>query len=562
MSEFKRGQAVQHEDGTRGVVEFRGSDEYYGVRWAETRLTHVAGYIVVIHGGSLTEAAPYMPLQTLLERKDEEAEAAERLIDSVTFRDGAGQVIEEHDLTTGDLWADADEEAVSVPGAAQEAITGSGDGGWTVLVPDVFSEGVWTVIASFPPALLRRCGRGVAEEWHPPGGQLGRHRPVVVRTAGSPDHVHIGRGFLVPKARSVKHTKNLTLGALRVVVPVGDVRLARTVDPVDTDHELLCRLTRDLAVGGCPVDGFQRADGAGIRVGPATPEPTQFVDQLTGQGEGRGSSRPGVQGDRLAVRERDHVVHFHSGDVHRAVAEPDVHGDVCQGQTGVDVHVGGCVGLAACIHAPTIPVASRARQLGDIRKAGPAVANPAFLHLAHLPEPREGRPQAYQRGPIPWDHGTERTYTMTNVAEEASAADRRDRALKLRIRGAHWNEIAKRCGYPSPGAALKDVGEALIDSARRAEESADQLRATLMLSYQALTGEAWDVIDGASSDAPPYDPEGGSAPDERMVKLRAIDEVRRLTEAQSKLSGLDKQREVTETPLRVEIVGVDPEDIV
>jgi hypothetical protein len=151
---------------------------------------------------------------------------------------------------------------------------------------------------------------------------------------------------------------------------------------------------------------------------------------------------------------------------------------------------------------------------------------------------------------------------MTNVAEEASAADRRDRALKLRIRGAHWNEIAKRCGYPSPGAALKDVGEALIDSARRAEESADQLRATLMLSYQALTGEAWDVIDGASSDAPPYDPEGGSAPDERMVKLRAIDEVRRLTEAQSKLSGLDKQREVTETPLRVEIVGVDPEDIV
>ena len=82
-----------------------------------------------------------------------------------------------------------------------------------------------------------------------------------------------------------------------------------------------------------------------------------------------------------------------------------------------------------------------------------------------------------------------------NVAAQAMAAVNLDRAIKLRVRGAHWNEIAAQCGYSTPAAALRAVGDAMAAATQRATETADQLRDTANLQLDALLGEAWKMMD-------------------------------------------------------------------
>lgn len=146
---------------------------------------------------------------------------------------------------------------------------------------------------------------------------------------------------------------------------------------------------------------------------------------------------------------------------------------------------------------------------------------------------------------------------MTNVAEQALAAERLDRAVKLKIRGAHWNEIAATCGYASPAAALRAVGEAMASATQRAEESADQMRDTAQMRYDMLLHRTLGMLDESA----PYDVDGNQ-PDDRAVRLRAVDEARRLIEAGIKLNKLDAANEGSDEPLVVKIVGIDPADIV
>jgi hypothetical protein len=140
---------------------------------------------------------------------------------------------------------------------------------------------------------------------------------------------------------------------------------------------------------------------------------------------------------------------------------------------------------------------------------------------------------------------------MTNVAEQALAAERLDRAVKLRVRGAHWDEIAEACGYSSPAAALKAVGEAMAAATQRAEETADQMRDTANLQLGSLMKEVWVMLDYE-------DPER----DDRLTRLRAADELRRIIEARSKLNGLDKVEPENTTQLEIKIVGLNPEDLI
>lgn len=150
-----------------------------------------------------------------------------------------------------------------------------------------------------------------------------------------------------------------------------------------------------------------------------------------------------------------------------------------------------------------------------------------------------------------------------NVAQSVLDATRLDRAIKLRVRGAHWNEIASRCGYPSAAAALRDVGEAMAAATQRAEETADQMRDTANLRLEFLLGETLDMLD---QDAPEtYDNEGNPTgpADDRAVKLRAVDEARRIIESQVKLNGVAAPAETTgEDALKIQIVGINPADLV
>lgn len=130
-----------------------------------------------------------------------------------------------------------------------------------------------------------------------------------------------------------------------------------------------------------------------------------------------------------------------------------------------------------------------------------------------------------------------------NIAEDLVAAERLDRAVRLRVRGAHWDEIARACGYtdregrPSPAAALRAVGEAMAAATQRAEETADSMRDTANLRLNHLFGETLKMLE---ADAPAvYDEEGNEVtPDDRAVKLRAVDEARRLVESIAKLNGV------------------------
>lgn len=132
---------------------------------------------------------------------------------------------------------------------------------------------------------------------------------------------------------------------------------------------------------------------------------------------------------------------------------------------------------------------------------------------------------------------------VDNVAQRTLDAQRLQKALKMRVRGAHWGEIADRCGYPSPAAALRDVGEAMEAATQRADESADQMRDTANLQFDALMAEAWDMLEAEAPET--YDRDGNPTgpADDRAVRLRAVDEIRRLVESRLKLNGVTAKPE-------------------
>ena len=152
--------------------------------------------------------------------------------------------------------------------------------------------------------------------------------------------------------------------------------------------------------------------------------------------------------------------------------------------------------------------------------------------------------------------------TGDNIAQDALDASRRTEAIRLRVRGAHWNEIAQKCGYPSAAAALRDVGEAMAAATQRAEETADQMRNTAHLRLESLLSSTLDMLD---AEAPyVYDEHGNSfQPDDRAVKLRAVDEARRLVESLAKLNKLDKTDDQGKTDVpTIRIVGITPDQLI
>lgn len=126
-----------------------------------------------------------------------------------------------------------------------------------------------------------------------------------------------------------------------------------------------------------------------------------------------------------------------------------------------------------------------------------------------------------------------------NVAAELLRQQNLDRAVRLRVEGAHWDEIARTCNYPSPAAALRAVGDAMAAATLRADETADQARDTAALRLELLFAETLSMM---RADAPTiYDENGNEiTPDDRAVKLRAVDEARRLIGDMAKLGGYDK----------------------
>ena len=149
-----------------------------------------------------------------------------------------------------------------------------------------------------------------------------------------------------------------------------------------------------------------------------------------------------------------------------------------------------------------------------------------------------------------------------NVAAELLAQQKLERAMRLRIRGAHWSEVAAKCDYPSAAAALRAVGDAMAAATARAEETADTMRDTANLRLEHLLSETLDMLD---AEAPvSYDQDGNElTPDDRAVKLRAVDEARRLVESITKLNGVTAPKAEDDGGIpTIRIVGLDPKDLV
>lgn len=154
-----------------------------------------------------------------------------------------------------------------------------------------------------------------------------------------------------------------------------------------------------------------------------------------------------------------------------------------------------------------------------------------------------------------------------NVAQQTLDALNLDRALRLRVQGANWSEIAAACDFPSPAAALAAVGEAMKEATGRAVETADQMRDTANLQYDALSREAWKLIESEDDlldlDEETGLPTGPSRVAAAAMKLRAVDEARRLVDSKIKLNRLGMPDKEEKGPVaRIEIVGVQPNDFI
>lgn len=160
------------------------------------------------------------------------------------------------------------------------------------------------------------------------------------------------------------------------------------------------------------------------------------------------------------------------------------------------------------------------------------------------------------------DTGRKGPAVTENVAEQALAAERLRTALDMRARGAHWHEIATACRYSSPAAALRAVGVAMAEATQRAEETADMMRDTAQLRLERLLSDAMSMIAPVESER--YDSEGNSMgpEDDRAVRLRAVDESRRLVESITKLQKLDKLKEDPKDDKGgIRIIGLAVDDI-
>lgn len=115
-------------------------------------------------------------------------------------------------------------------------------------------------------------------------------------------------------------------------------------------------------------------------------------------------------------------------------------------------------------------------------------------------------------------------------AKRAEVADRRSKAVALRLAGADYESIARSLGYTTRGAACQDITRALEANLAEQGRSVDVLREAELLRLDLLQVGAW----GAATDGDP----------------KAIEVVLKIVDRRCKLLGLD-------APQRHEVITLD-----
>lgn len=118
-------------------------------------------------------------------------------------------------------------------------------------------------------------------------------------------------------------------------------------------------------------------------------------------------------------------------------------------------------------------------------------------------------------------------------AQRAKTAERRAKAVAMRLAGVDYETIAQRLGYASRGAAYTDIDRALQARLAEQHQGAHVLRQQELARLDRLQAAAWTAA--ASGD------------------LKAIETVLKVIDRRCKLLGLD-------APVRHEVVTLDAID--
>jgi hypothetical protein len=115
-------------------------------------------------------------------------------------------------------------------------------------------------------------------------------------------------------------------------------------------------------------------------------------------------------------------------------------------------------------------------------------------------------------------------------AKRAEVAERRSKAIAMRLAGMDYDTIAKRLGYYNRGAAYNDITAALEQNVAEQNRNADVLRQEELQRLDRLQAGVWTAA--ASGDT------------------KAVDTALRIIDRRCKLLGLD-------APVRHEVVTMD-----
>jgi len=76
-------------------------------------------------------------------------------------------------------------------------------------------------------------------------------------------------------------------------------------------------------------------------------------------------------------------------------------------------------------------------------------------------------------------------------AQRAQTAERRAKAIALKLAGLEYETIAQRLGYASRGACCTDIKRALAANLEQVQQSAEELRTLELMRLDRLQAAAW-----------------------------------------------------------------------
>jgi hypothetical protein len=142
-------------------------------------------------------------------------------------------------------------------------------------------------------------------------------------------------------------------------------------------------------------------------------------------------------------------------------------------------------------------------------------------------------------------------------AKRADTAQRRKRAIDMRMAGASFQKIADELGYTTRGAACQDVTRALEAAVVEQTRSVEAYREEELQRLDALMVEAWAILKRehvtVSHGKLIYDDRTGQPLLDDGPTLSAIDRILKIQERRAKFLGLD-------APQRHEVVSIDAID--